>query len=428
MVSSHGESAISGVSLVDQINVLLTNIFAALATGGTVVCSQYIGRGDKSMSAKTARQLLYTMVAVSLLIVTIGLPVRKPLLRLVFGSIETDVMAASQKYFFYTLIALPGIALYNASAALFRARGNSKISMAVALLVNIINIGGNAIMIYGMHSGVEGVAIPTLVSRMAAAVVLLVLLYRIKPGSKDESISIRGIFHFEWDWKLVVRILKIGVPNGLENSAFQFGKILVLSLVATFGTKAISANAAANTIAAFEVLPGAAVGLAMLTVVGQCMGALKTDQAAYYTKKLMFIAYAAMIVLNIPLLLSAKWILSFYNISATSTDMAWWMLMCHGVFGMLIWPLSFSLPNALRAAGDSNFTMIVSMLSMWTIRVGMSYLFARTGICGLVALMDWPYSYGAVGTWLSMVCDWIVRSTFFIIRFVHGKWKRGKVI
>ncbi len=426
MVSSLGESAVGGVSLVDQINILLVNIFAALATGGAVVCSQYIGRTNMKMAEKTARQLLYAVTALAFIVMAICLPIRKPLLRLIFGSIEADVMAASQKYFFITLLALPGIALYNAAASLFRAQGNSRISMIVAALVNVLNIGGNAWLIYGMHCGVEGVAIPTLISRLIAAIILLVLLYRQKQGEK--VVSIRGIFHFEWDWHLVGRILKIGVPNGLENSMFQFGKILVLSLVSTFGTNAIAANAAANTIAGFEVIPGAAVGMAMLTVVGQCMGAGRSDQASYYTKKMLLIAIASMWVLNIPLLLSARWLLGFYHMSPQTTDMAWWMMFFHGFFGMLIWSFSFSLPNSLRAAGDATFTMIVSIVSMWVFRVGMSYIFARTQILGLVRFMNWDECYGAVGTWLSMNIDWAVRSAFFIGRFAGGKWKKARVI
>ncbi|MBO4320581.1 MAG: MATE family efflux transporter [Treponema sp.] len=426
MVSSLGESAVGGVSLVDQFNILLVNIFSALATGGAVVCSQYIGRSNMRMAEKTARQLIYAVTAVALIIMGICLLVRKPLLSLIFGSIEKDVMDASQKYFLITLLALPGIALYNAAAALFRAQGNSRISMIVAALVNVLNIGGNAWLIYGLHCGVEGVAIPTLISRLIAAIILLVLLYRQK--SEGKAVSIRGIFHFEWDWHLVGRILKIGIPNCLENSMFQFGKILVLSLVATFGTAAIAANAAANTIAGFEVIPGAAVGMAMLTVIGQCMGAGKTEQASYYTKKMLFIAIASMWVLNIPLLLSARWLLVFYNMSPLTTDMAWWMMFLHGFFGMLIWSFSFSLPNALRASGDATFTMIVSILSMWIFRVGMSYLSARTRLFGIIDLMHWDECYGAVGTWLSMNVDWAVRSAFFIGRFISGKWKNATVI
>jgi putative MATE family efflux protein len=428
MVASLGESAVSGVSLVDAINVLLTQIFAALATGGAVVCSQYIGGKRHDMANKTAKQLLYTITVIAVVILVIGAVFYKPLLSIIFGKVEDDVMSASRTYFIITLFALPGIAIYNGAAALFRAQGNSRVSMFIALLVNILNIGGNAFMVYGLKMGVEGVAIPTLVSRTVAAVVLLVLLYRAKTYNGREAISIKGISHIEIEGHLVKKILAIGVPNGLENSTFQIGKILVLSLISSFGTGAIAANAAGNTLAAFEVLPGSSIGLAMLTVVGQCIGAGKTDQASYYTKKLMFIAYAGMWLLNIPLLLCSYKILTWYGMSEETTRLGWYMTLTHGLCGMLIWPLSFTLPNALRAANDATYTMVVSMLSMWIIRIGMSYVFKYTDLFGVREFFLWPLSFGALGVWFAMILDWIVRSVFFIGRFAGGKWKSRKLI
>ena len=442
MVASLGEASVSGVSLVDAINILLTQVFAALATGGAVVCSQYIGSGRFDMANKTAKQLLYTITAAALALLLLGVLFYKPILRLIIGNVADDVMSASRTYFLITLFALPGIAIYNGAAALFRAQGNSKISMLIALLVNILNIGGNAIMLYGMKLGVEGVAVPTLVSRTAAAVVLLLCL-RFSKSSKAtdagkesrflnslvrEPISIKGIRHVEFDWNLIKKILQIGVPNGLENSTFQIGKILVLSLISSYGTTAIAANAAGNTLASFEVLPGSAASLAMLTVVGQCMGAGKTDQAQYYTKKLMLFAYAGFWLLNIPLLLCSYKIITWYGMSEETTKLAWYMTLTHGLCGMLIWPLSFTLPNVLRAANDATFTMIVSMCSMWAIRVGMSYVFKWTGIFGLEQLLNWPVSFGALGVWFAMILDWVVRSSFFIGRFAGGKWKTRKLI
>ena len=428
MVASLGEAAVSGVSLVDQINILLVQLFAALSTGGAVVCSQYIGSSHYKHAEKTAKQLLYTISAIALFLVCTGTVLHKPLLRLIFGKVEEDVMAASQRYFLITLLALPGIAVYNAAAAIFRAQGNSRISMLIALLVNIINIGGNAVCIYGLHWGVEGVAVPTLLSRTAAAVVLLVCLYRVKTGDKGKAISIKGISHIQIDFHLVGKILKLGIPNGLENSTFQIGKILVLSLISTYGTTAIAANAAANTMASFEVLPGNAVGLAMLTVVGQCIGARRTDQASYYTKKLMLLAYLGFWLLNIPLLLCSYRILCLYGMSEETTRLGWYMTLWHGIAGMLIWPLSFTLPNALRAAGDAAFTMVVSMVSMWTLRVGMSYVLTYTGIFGLVAYFGSPASFGAMCVWISMSIDWVLRSLLFVIRFARGRWKTKRVI
>jgi putative efflux protein, MATE family len=428
MVSSLGEAAVSGVSLVDSVNVLLVELFAALGTGGAVVAAQYIGRGDPGMASRTAKQLLYTILGAAILIMALCLVFYRHILSLVFGSIEYSVMQNAQTYFLITILALPSIAVYNACAALFRAQGNSRVSMFISLLINILNIGGNAVLLYGFHRGVEGAAIPTLVSRTIAAVVLLVLLYRAKEYNGRPAVSIKGISHFELDGSLVRRILSIGVPNGIENSMFQIGKILVLSLIATYGTTAIAANAAANTLTSFEVLPGAAIGLAMLTVVGQCMGAGETEQAVQYTRKLMGIAYLSMIVLNIPLLAVSYPIIGLYRLSPETTKLAWYMTMTHGLCGMVIWPMSFTLPNALRAAGDASFTMIVSMISMWTVRIGMSWVFRNTGIFGVQAFFGWPLSFGAMGVWFAMILDWIVRSNCFIIRFLHGGWKRKRII
>ena len=392
MVTTLGEAAVSGVSLVDNINILINNIFAALATGGAVVCAQYIGRRDAKMVSVTAKQLIYAVSAAAIILMIIGLVFR------------------------YPLFSLPGIALYNGCAALFRAQGNSKVSMYIALLVNILNIGGNAILIFAFHWHVEGVAIPTLVARTAAAVVLLVLLYHDKPYRGAPAINITGLLKFAFDPKIIKHILAIGIPNGLENSMFQIGKILVLTLIASFGTGAIAANAAANTITSLEVLPGAAIGLAMLTVVGQCLGAGRPDEAEYFARKLMKITYLSMIALNVPILLFSAPIAAIFHLQPQTMQLARRMLCVHGFFGILIWPLSFTLPNVLRAAGEAKFTMIVSMISMWTIRVGVSYIFAAcTGL-------------GAMGVWYAMILDWVLRSAIFSVRFLRGKWKNKTII
>jgi len=433
MVSSLGEAAVSGVSLVDQINVLLTGIFAALATGGAVVCSQYIGRQDSKNSQETARQLLFVAAAVSVLLLVIGLFVYKPVLRLLFGGIEESVMDASQRYFLISLYAIPGIALYNAAAALFRSNGNSRISMKIALLVNALNIGGNALLIYGFKFYVEGVAWPTFISRTIAAVILLLCLYFGKGATaedKDKShyISIKGISKTLPNSTLIGKILKIGVPNMLENSSFQFGKVIVLNVVTFFGTGAIAANAAGNTLSGVEVIPGSAIGICMLTVIGQCLGAGRKDQAVYYTKKLMLWAYASFAAINIPFLLSSHWILSFLGLSSDTINAAWAIVLVHGILGIIFWCMSFCLPNALRAAGDANYTMIVSMASMWIIRVGLSFVFQKTRLCGLMDYFNLPESFGALCVWFAMICDWLVRIAFILTRIASGKWLNKKVI
>ncbi len=425
MVATLGESAVSGVSLVDSIFIFINQLFAALATGGAVVCSQYIGKGSPDMASKTAKQLLGTVFVSAVAVAAIGFVSMNALLGALFGNIEPAVMENARTYFFWMLVGLPSVAVYNACAALFRAQRNSRISMFTGFVINVLNIGGNAIMLYGLHSGVEGVAIPTFIARTTAAVILLVLLYEPAGASFRASgsssratqiISIKGILRTKPDVYLIKKILQIGVPNGLENSMFQLGKILVITLVATFGTGAIAANAASNTISAFEVLPASSIGLALLTVVGQCMGAKRPDEAVFYTKWMMAASYISMAVLNVPLLLFSRTLIGFYGMSPETTELGWRMLMCHGITGIVFWPASFTLPNALRAANDARYTMIVSLISMWTVRVGLSYVYANT------------FGMGAFGVWVAMSTDWVFRGAFFIIRFKSGKWKNRQLV
>ena len=413
MVATLGESAVSGVSLVDSIFIFINQLFAALATGGSVVCSQYIGKGSPELASKTAKQLLITVFWSAAVVAAIGFFSMNGLLGALFGNIEPDVMQNASTYFFWMLVGLPSVAVYNACAALFRAQRNSRISMFTGFVINVLNIGGNAIMLYGLHSGVEGVAIPTFIARTTAAVILLFLLYEPR---RNQIFSIKGIIRTKPDVYLIKKILQIGVPNGLENSMFQLGKILVITLVATFGTGAIAANAASNTISAFEVLPASSIGLAMLTVIGQCMGAKRPDEAVYYTKRMMAAAYISMAALNVPLLLSARWLIGLYGMSPETTELGWQMLMCHGLTGIVFWPASFTLPNALRAANDARYTMIVSLISMWTVRVGLSYVYANT------------FGLGAFGVWVAMSTDWVFRGLFFVIRFKSGKWKNRQLV
>lgn len=421
MVASLGEDAVSGVSLVDQINVLLTQLFAALAAGGAVVCSQMIGSGNKSTASESARQLLYVGTAASAVLVIVGMAFHDHILSGIFGAVTPEVMANSQKYFMITLLALPGIAVYNSAAAIFRAQGNSRVSMETALLCNVINVGGNALLLFGLGCGVEGVAIPTVAARTVGAAMLLARLKR--HGAKpDALIDVSGLRHVRINLPLVRKILAVGIPSGVENSMFQVGKLIVLSLIASYGTTAVAANAVTATLASFQVFPGASVGLAMLTVVGQCVGAGRKDEADRYAKRLLGAAYAGLIVINLPMAFFAEDVIGLYGLSPEVSDLARLMTLTHGICAMLWWPLSFTLPNALRASGHAMFTMCVSMATMWTIRVGMSYVFDATGIFGLTEAMGWPRSYGAEGTWIAMVMDWVVRLSLFI--WCYKRWIR----
>lgn len=411
MVTSCGEAAVAGVSLVDSINVLLINIFSALATGGAILASQYIGRQDKEQANVAAKQLVLVTAGISVLVMAICLFANASLLHMVFGEAEADVMTNAETYFFWSALSYPFLALYNAGAALFRAMGNSRISMFTALLMNALNIGGNALLIYGMNMGVAGAAIASLVSRFVGAAIMLALL-----RLRHQMIRLDSLIRLGFHPPMIRQILGVGVPNGLENGMFQIGKILVQRLITVLGTASISANAVANTVAALPQIPGAAIGLAMITVVGQCIGAGEQDQAKSYTLRLTGLAYASMSVLCILEVVLVAPIVGFFNLSAQTAELARQLLVYHGITCLIMWPASFVLPNGLRAAGDVRFTMLVSILSMWVFRIGFSYL-----------LVDMLHM-GVLGVWVAMTIDWLVRVIVFSIRLFTGGWRNKHLI
>ena len=410
MIAGVSEAAVSAVSLVDTVNVLLINIFAAFATGGAVVIGQYLGRGDKSKARGASEQLVLFTTMFSIVIMAAMYIGKNFILHTLFGQIEADVMYNSEIYLLIDAASIPFIAIYNCMAASFRAMGNSRVSMITSLIMNVINIVGNAILIYGFKMGIAGAAIPTLVSRIIAAVIITVLLM-----NKNLDVYIPKRIFVKPDMHLIKKILRLGVPNGLENSMFQLGKILLLSLVSAFGTVSIAANAVANTVAQFQILPGMALGFALLTVVSRCVGAGDYKQAEYYTRKLMLIVYIAMIALNIIVDLLLPVIMTIYNLSPATSSLTTEILLYHSSCCVLIWPLSFTLPNTMRAANDVKFCMIIAIVSMWVWRIGFAYV-----LCGTLSL-------GVMGVWIAMTIDWLFRTICFVVRYKRGKWKTMKI-
>ncbi len=404
MVSSAGEAAISGVSLVDMINNLLNAVFAALATGGAVVTAQFIGAKHKEDACESSKQLIIITVTISIIIMAITLIGRKMILSLLFGSIEEDVMQSAILYFVISAFSYPFLALYNSCASLFRAMGNSKISMRVSMVMNVINVGGNALLILGFKMGVAGVAIPTLISRMVAAIILLILIrnknnvvYLEKGMPKPNKAMIR-------------KILYIGIPSGIESGLFQLGRVIVVSIIAGFGTVQIAANAVANSIDGMGCIVGQSMNLAMITVIGQCVGAGDVKQVTYYTKKLLKFSYLATAVVNTAILLALPWILNIYSLSTQTRDLAFILIMIHNGLAIIFWPASFTLPNMLRACNDVRYTMVVSISSMLAFRIVFSY------VLGI------GMGLGAIGVWIAMVMDWICRIICFVGRYVRRKW------
>ena len=397
MVSSVGEAAVSGVSLVDSFNTLMIQIMSALATGGAVVTSQYIGRQEPKDAKNAAAQIMFILSSFSLLVAAVVVAGRHAILRGIFGSIDVDVMRYAETYFLLSALSYPFIGLYNAGAALFRAQGNSKISMISSLVMNVVNIGGNAVLIYGFKMGVMGAALASLVSRAIACVAVLYLLQR--PAC---PLRVDGLQALAPKARLIQQILRVGIPAGIENGMFQIGKLSVSSLTSTLGTAAIAANA---------------VGMAALTVVGQCLGAGEKDQAVYYSRRLMLFAYCGAWFMNLSAFLFAnKFALGLFSLSPEAYAMALEVMVWFNIVSLFIWPSSFTMPNILRAAGDARFTMTVSIVSMWAFRVGFCYLCVLAFHGGLLAI------------WMGMYLDWAFRSLCFFVRFVRGKWLEQQVI
>ena len=353
--------------------------------------------------------IMISLSVVTAVIVAVG---RHAILRGIFGSIDADVMRYAETYFLLSALSYPFIGVYNAGAALFRAQGNSKISMLSSLVMNVVNIGGNAILIYRFGMGVMGAATASLVSRMIACFTVMFLLQ--KP---DCALRIDHLTDLKPDLDLIKRILKVGIPAGIENGMFQIGKLSVSSLTSTLGTAAIAANAVANTTTTFLNIPANAVGMAALTVVGQCLGAGEKDQAVYYSRRLMLFAYCGAWFMNLSAFLFAnKFALGLFNLSPEAYAMALEVMVWFNIVSLFIWPSSFTMPNILRAAGDARFTMTVSIVSMWAFRVGFCYLCVLAFHGGLLAI------------WMGMYLDWAFRSLCFFVRFVRGKWLEQQVI
>lgn len=406
MISSAGEAAVSGVSLVDMFNNLIISVLAALATGGAVVTSQCIGAGRREEACRSARQLVFTEAAITIGISVLVLLFHRQILGLFFGQIEADVMQNAIIYLIISVFSFPLLAVYDSCAALYRSMGNAQITLKISLLMNVINVVGNAIGVYVLKLGVAGVAIPSLVSRGVAGVVLFTLLHN------PDNLVFLTREKFKVDATIVKRILFIGIPSGIENGIFQLGRVLVVSIIAAFGTSQIAANGVANSLDSMGCIVGQAMSLAMITVIGRCVGAGEEGQVRYYTKKLLGETYFYTAVINSIILLLLPWILQIYGLGEETTRLSYILVMIHDGMAIFLWPASFVLPNMLRACNDVKYTMVVSIFSMITFRIGFSYVFG--------VHMGWM----AVGVWAAMVIDWVFRVLCFVGRYLAGTWRK----
>ena len=407
MVAQVSDAAVSGVSLVDSISILMVYIFSAMGAGGIAVCGQYLGRANKDTSKRAGHHLIVMMFVLSAILTLLLYLFSNVILHNLFGKIDADVMAATKTYYMIVMASVPAIALYNAGAALFRAMGLTRITLRTSMLMNAINVAGNAIMIFGLKCGVEGVAIPTIISRWVAAILILGLLI-----NKKYILNLRGFFPFKAEKLIMKNIISLGIPSGVENGMFQMGKIILYSFISTLGTASITANAIGGVVSGFHVIPGQAINLALAAVVSKCIGAGEFEKAKYYFRKLLLWAIIMTAIWAGIILLSTPLILRIYDVSPEATQMARTVCMMHGISSIVLWNFAFVTPAFLRSTGDATFTMIVSTITMWVGRVLLGILIAKY------------LHLGIVGVWLAhTVIDWIVRTIFFLTRYKSDKWQ-----
>jgi putative MATE family efflux protein len=411
MVASLGEAAISGVSLVDFLVQLLIFSFSALATGGAVVAGQYLGDNQIERAQDSATQLVWFSTILSTVLMILVIILRQFLIGTLFGHIESDVWHNAELYLYIVALSIPFLAIYNVGAAIFRTTNNARLPMRILLICDVLNVIGNAICIYYLGWDVRGVAIPTVISRALAAV--LIMHFAV---DKDYKLRIKRTLKHKFDFYILRKVLQVGIPYGIENGLFQLGRVLVLSIVSTFGTMAIAANSVGYAIGIFSVLPGFAINLGLTAVISRCVGANDYEQARYYNKKCLIIVVISHIVINLIIFAGLPLILGIYNLSAQTAQMATEMIIWHGIFAIIIWPLSFTLPATFRGAGDSKSVMYISLAVMFACRIGLSYVIA-----------EWM-GIGVFGTWIAMFIDWYVRAGIYIYRYFSNKWTEYRVV
>ena len=410
MVASCSEAAVSGISLVDSINAVFLWLFPALATGGGVVLAQYLGAEDTENARRATGQLVLLLVGFSLLVTTVFFAFQGGILRLLFGAIEPAVMENAKTYFIVSILSYPFLALYNVGAAVYRAMGNSRVSMMTSVAMNVLNIAGNALLIFGFGMGVLGAGIASLAARVLGAVIMLVLLCR-----PECRVGLQRWRDLAPEGRMFRRILNIGIPSGLESAAFNIGKLLVSSLVSTLPTTSITANAVMNSLQGIILIPTAAIHLAAVPIVGQCLGAGRQQDATYYSKWLLKLAYLCLFITAGGTLLFSSPIIGLFRLTPETATLVHRLILYYFFISITLYPLSFTLTPCIRAAGDARYCMVGAMVGMWLGRIACSYLFVGLGL-------------GLMGIWYAILADWIIRIAFFLPRFASGRWLRHRVI
>lgn len=411
MVSSAGEAAVSGVSIVNELNYLVITILSALAAGGAVVVSQYLGNNDKQNADLSASQLTMVSFVISMVLTMFDLIFYRQILQLLYGSVSPDVMEASATYFWITTLSFPFLGMYNCAAAMYRSMNETKVTMVISIIMNVTNIIGNYLGVFVFHLGVAGVAWPTLISRMLAAGILCSMSFH-----PENQVSLAWNDILNWRSDIIHRILTIAIPNSVENGLFQFGHVIMMIFISAYGTSQIAAYGITDNLSSLAIVASVAMTLAIVTVVGQCVGANDYVQASYYMKKMVKLSVVGSTINNLLVLLIMPFALTLYHLTPETAHIVTIVMYWDLFFNSFLQPVAFVLPCGLRAAGDARYTMIVGVCSMFAVRIVLGYLFGT--VMQLYVL----------GIFFAMFFDWAVRILFFVLRYRSGKWKNFRTI
>jgi len=411
MVSSSGVAAVSAVSMVDSINIFIVSLFIAVATGGTVIVAQYKGSGNDEMVSKSAAQAISTVAIISVVISALVIIFHNAVLGFLFGNADADVLHNAKIFLIGSCISYPFIAVYQAATGALRGVSETKACLMLSLILNVTYFLLNILLITIFDLGVVGLSISLIVGRMlgmAASIVYLVkynqtLRFKIKNALKV-------------NFSILKKIMFIGIPFAMEQMFFNGGKLLTQTFIVQLGTMALTVNAIANSISMLFQIGGTSLSVAVVTVVGQCIGRKDTEDARKFIKSFLGLSSLFFLIMTAIILPLFPMLMKLYSPPDEIVSSIFWLIVMLAISQPLLWSLSFILPSALRAAGDSKFTSVASLLSMWLFRIILGYLLGIT------------LEMGIVGVWLAMVAEWGVRGALFAWRFKGDKWYRHKLI
>ena len=404
-----GTTALSAINMSYPLNCLQMATGIMLGTGGSAIIARRQGEGRTDEARRNFTMLIAVALGIGLIFAVFGNLFLNPILRLL-GTSELQ-WADCRIYTRIQLVFAPMLFLQTAFQTLFVTAGKPGLGLLTSVGGGITNVVLDGLFMGPMNMGVAGAAIATLGSRVISAVVVFAFLH-----NPSQEIAVRDYLHIRPDGRRIMRILSLGIPNGIENAMFQFGKLAIQSTVSTLGTIAIAAQAMTNILENLNGIAGIGIGIGMMTVVGQCLGAGRKDEAIYYIKKLTAVAEIVIIASCALVFLATKPVTILGGMEPESAKMCLYMVGWITVVKPIVWTLAFIPAYGMRAAGDVRFSMILSCISMWAFRVTLCIYLCRV------------HGFGPIAVWIGMFTDWTIRGIVFTFRFMGRRWLAHKVV